>query len=181
LIRNFKEAYPAMDVEEKTAIKKMASESLMLLAMALVGMFLFGYDPGDEDRFNKLKAMEERYGALGWLSNEALYLLIMTKRENQMFIPLPGIGFDEWLSLTDSTSIATGPTLELYSKLFMDIIYWVSGSEKARYKQDVGPYAWQTEGSLKLWNHFASVWGIKGKNVAPIWAIKKAEAFDALN
>lgn len=181
LIKNFKEVYPAMDVEEKTAIKKMASESLMLLAMALVGMFLFGYDPGDEDRFNKLKAIEERYGGLGWLSNEALYLLIMTKRENQMFIPLPGVGFDEWLSLTDSTSIATGPTLELYSKIFMDIIYWVTGSEKARYKQDVGPYSWQTEGSLKLLNHIGSIWGIKGKNLAPIWAIKKAEAFDALN
>jgi hypothetical protein len=170
-----------MEVEEKTAIKKIMAESMMLLAFALVGMFLFGYDPGDEDRFNKLKAMEERYGALGWMSNEALYLLMMTKRENQMFIPLPGIGFDEWLSLLDSTSIATGPTLELYSKIFMDVIYMATGSEKARYKQDVGPYSWQTEGSLKLLNHIGSIFGVKGKNVAPIWAIKKAEAFDNLN
>jgi hypothetical protein len=181
LIKNFKEEYPAMDVEEKTAIKKIMAESMMLLAFALVGMFLFGYDPGDEDRFNKLKAMEERYGAFGWLSNEALYLLMMTKRENQMFIPLPGVGFDEWLSLLDSTSIATGPTLELYSKIFMDIIYMATGSEKARYKQDVGPYSWQTEGSLKLLNHLGSIFGLKGKNVSPIWAIKKAEAFDNLN
>jgi hypothetical protein len=181
LIKNFKEEYPAMDVEEKTAIKKIMAESMMLLAFALVGMFLFGYDPGDEDRFNKLKAMEERFGALGWMSNEALYLLLMTKRENQMFIPLPGIGFDEWLSLLDSTSIATGPTLELYSKIFMDVIYMATGSEKARYKQDVGPYSWQTEGSLKLFNHIGSIFGVKGKNVAPIWAIKKAEAFDNLN
>jgi hypothetical protein len=178
VIKDYKNAYPLLTPEEKTAVKKMTSEVLMIAVFALVLTFLFGYDPGDEDRFDKMKAREERFGMLGWLSNEALYLLLMTKRENEMFLPLAG--FDEWLDLTESTTIVTGPTLELYMKILHDFYYMATGSERALYKQDVGPYAWQEKGSYKLWNHLASIFGLKGKNVSPIWAIKKAEMFENL-
>lgn len=178
VIKDYKNAYPLLTAEEKTAVKKMTSEVLMIVVFALVLTFLFGYDPGDEDRFDKMKAREERFGALGWLSNEALYLLLMTKRENEMFLPLAG--FDEWLDLTESTTIVTGPTLELYMKILHDFYYMATGSERALYKQDVGPYPWQEKGSYKLWNHLASIFGLKGKNVSPIWAIKKAEMFENL-
>lgn len=180
MIKDFKKTYPKLTDEEKSAIKKVLAEGLMLFALYMVATFLFGYDPGDEDRFEKLKAKEERFGQLGWMSNEMLYLTIMVQRENQMFVPVPGIGIDEWLDLTESTSIATSPTLELYSKIFMDLFYLASGNDKAYYKQDVGPYFWQEQGDTKLGNHIASIFGLKGKNVSPIWAIKKAEAFENL-
>ena len=65
-------------------------------------------------------------------------------------------------------------------KILHDFMYMATGSEKARYKQDVGPYSWQEKDNYKLWNHLASVFGIKGKNISPIWAIKKAEMFENL-
>jgi hypothetical protein len=57
----------------------------------------------------------------------------------------------------------------------------ISGNERGIYKSETGPYPWQQEGSYKLWNHMAGIFGVKGKNVAPIWAIKKNEAFENLN
>ena len=178
LISDYKNTYPVLSSDEKTSLKKMFSEVAMVAIFSLLITFLFGYDPGDEDRFDKMRAREERLGALGWLSNEALYLLIMTKRENEMFIPVSG--FDEWLDITESFTIFTGPTLNLYMKILNDFIYMATGSEKAVYKQDVGPYAWQEKGKYKLWNHLGSIFGIKGKNISPIWAIKKAEMFENL-
>jgi hypothetical protein len=65
----------------------------------------------------------------------------------------------------------------------------VTGNDKALYKQEVGPYSWQKEGSYKIWNHIGQIFGLSGKNVippseewgsGPIWAVKKAEIFENL-
>ena len=170
-----------MTKEEKSSLKKVAAEGLYLALLAVAVTFIFGYDKGDEDRFEKMQNREDQYGAFGWLSNHALYQLIMVKRENESFIPVPGIGLDEWLEFTNSTTIVTGPTLDLYSKIMMDLWYMITGNERGIYKSETGPYPWQKEGSYKLWNHMAGIFGVKGKNVAPIWAIKKNEAFENLN
>ena len=170
-----------MTKEEKGALKKVAAEGLYLALLAIAVTMIFGYDKGDDDRFEKMQKREDQYGAFGWLSNHALYQLIMVKRENESFIPVPGIGLDEWLEFTNSTTIVTGPTLDLYSKIMMDLWYMMTGNERGLYKSETGPYPWQKEGSYKLWNHLAGVFGVKGKNVAPIWAIKKNEAFENLN
>jgi LysM repeat protein len=170
-----------MTKEEKSSLKKVAAEGLYLALLAIAVTFIFGYDKGDEDRFEKMQNREDQYGAFGWLANHALYQLIMVKRENESFIPVPGIGLDEWLEFTNSTTIVTGPTLDLYSKIMMDLWYMISGNERGIYKSETGPYPWQQEGSYKLWNHMAGIFGVKGKNVAPIWAIKKNEAFENLN
>jgi LysM repeat protein len=170
-----------MTKEEKSSLKKVAAEGLYLALLAIAVTMIFGYDKGDEDRFEKMQLREDRYGAFGWLANHALYQLIMVKRENESFIPIPGIGLDEWLEFTNSTTIVTGPTLDLYSKIMMDLWYMITGNERGIYKTETGPYPWQKEGSYKLWNHFAGIFGAKGKNVAPIWAIKKNESFENLN
>lgn len=180
LVLDLKNKWPIMKKEEKIAIKKMLAEGFYLAVLALAVTFIFGYDPGDEDRFEKMRKREEDYGKLGWAANHMLYQLMMIRKENESFIPLPGIGLNEWLEFTDSTSIVTGPTLDLYSKMLMDIIYLVTGSEKAYYKQEVGPYQWQQEESWKFWNHFGSAFGVKGKSKEPIWAIRKAEQFENL-
>jgi hypothetical protein len=173
--------WPIMTKEEKGAFKKVVTEGMMLALMAMAVTFLFGWDPADEDRFKKLEDREENYGYFGWMGNHMLYQLIATKRENQSFIPLPWVGgLEEWYKYGDTTSIAFGPTIGLYMKILADIGYMATGSEKAVYRQDSGPYPWQEEGDYKLWNHLASIYGIKGKNASPIWAIRRDEQFQNL-
>ena len=180
LISDIKNYWPLMTKEEKVAIRKVLAEGIYLALMGIAVTMIFGYDPGDEDRFEKMRAREEKYGYFGWAANHALYQLIAIRKENEAFIPIPGIGLEQWLDFTDSTSIVTGPTLELYSKLIVDLFYMATGDEKAMYKREVGPYQWQEEGRYKLWNHLGSVFGVKGKTAAPIWAIKKFEMYENL-
>jgi len=171
---------PIMTKREKAALTKTVMEGMYLAILAMSVSLLFGYDPADEDRFEKLRDREDDYGALGWAGNHILYQLIMIRRENESFIPLPGIGLDEWLDFAGNSTIVTGPTLKLYGKILVDMGQILTGSDKAYYKQDIGPYSWQEKGSLKLWNHLSSIFGLKGKNTSPIWAIKKAEQFENL-
>ena len=185
-VRQGTKYWQIMTKDEKAALRKVAAEGLYLALLALAVTMIFGYDKGDEDRFEKMQKREDEYGRFGWLANHALYQLIMVKRENESFIPVPGIGLDEWLEFTNSTTIVTGPTLDLYSKVMMDLWYMMTGNEKGLYKSDVGPYPWQQKDAngeyhYKLWNHLFGIFGVKGKNVSPIWAIKKNEAFENLN
>ena len=103
---------------------------------------------------------------------------MMVRMENEAFVPI--LGFDEWLSYTDNMTIATGPTLDIYVKIMEDLGNFAFGKEKAFYKQDVGPYAWQEEGDFKLWNHLFALFGVKGKTYDPLHAIKGAETFQNL-
>ena len=167
--------YNLMTDEEKIAFKKILAESLQLLAIALSLTLIFGYDMGDEDRFAKMRKREEEYGVGGWMANHLIYQLMMVHTENEAFTFMGG---KQWLQYTDSTSIATGPTVELYLKIFTDIFNIVVGSDKASYKREAGPYPWQEEGRYKLWNHLFSIFGIKGKTYSPIRAIKTAEIFE---
>ena len=171
---------PMMTAEEKAAFRKVVTEGMILMIMALAVMFLFGYDPGDEDRFEKMREREDEFGALGWMANHTLYQLITVGRENRAFVSP-----QEWLQYGDVTSIAFGPTVKLYLKILTDLYYMATGDEKAVYKSDVGPYAWQQKDEdgtydYKLWNHLFSIYGIKGKNFSPIYAIKNNEAFENL-
>lgn len=171
-------AWKILSKEEKQGMGKVGTELGGLILISMILGMVFGYDPGDEDRFEKMKQREEDYGTLGYLANHMLYQLMMVKQENEAFVPV--LGFDEWLSYTKQMSIATGPTLDLYVKIMNDLSNMAFGSEKAVYKRDVGPYSWQTEGSYKLWNHLFSLFGIKGKTYDPIHAIKAAETFQNL-
>jgi len=173
--------WSVMTKEEKAAFRKMVTEGMTLALMALAVTFIFGWDPEDEERFEKLGRREDEYGYFGWMGNHMLYQLIATKRENQSFIPLPWVGgLEEWYKYGDATSIAFGPTIGLYLKILADLGYMVTGNEKAVYRQEAGPYPWQDEGDYKLWNHLASIYGIKGKNLSPIWAIRRDEQFQNL-
>jgi hypothetical protein len=170
-----------MTKEEKAAFRKMVTEGVTLALMAMAITLIFGWDPQDEDRFQKLAKREEDYGYFGWMGNHMLYQLIATKRENQSFIPLPWVGgLEEWYKYGDATSIAFGPTIGLYLKILADLGYMATGSEKAVYRQESGPYPWQEEGDYKLWNHILSIYGIKGKNLSPIWALRRDEQFQNL-
>jgi hypothetical protein len=170
-----------MTKEEKIAIKKVVAEGIYLALLAMAITLIFGYDPGDEDRFEKMRRREDQYGAFGWASNHVLYQLMMIKKENESFIPLPGIGLNDWLDYTANSTIVTGPTIDIYGKIIEDLWNMSTGNEKAVYKREVGPYSWQQEDSYKLWNHLGGIFGVKGKTKSPIVAIKKAEMFENLN
>ena len=180
LVRDFKKYKGIMTPEEVAALKQMLFEFAYMFLLFAAVYLIFGYDPGDEDRFNKLEGREDGYGNAGWMANQILYQLIMVKRENESFIPIPGVGYDDYTEYIGTSTIALGPTLELYEDLAVNIYRMSTGSEKAYYKQDVGPYSWQEKGSAKIWNNLAGVFGVKGKNVSPIWAIKKAEMAENL-
>ncbi len=176
LLTDYKNYAPIMTKQEKGAIRKTMIEGIGFLAMSLALGFIFGYESDDDERFDKMKERQKTWG--GWMTNQMLYLTLMTKRENEMFNPI--FGYSEMSDLLENSTIATGPTIKLYGKILQDMIYWSTGNEKAYYKQDVGPYSWQEEGEFKLWNHLGSIFGLKGKNYDPIWAIKKAEMFENL-
>ncbi len=170
---------------EKMAIKKVLAEGVYLMLLTMAISLLFGYDPGDEDRFKKIKRRNETWP--GWMANQLLYQAIMVRKENRLFYPVPFVsgnalgGTQELLSFGESTFIGFGPTLGALMKMTNDLYYIVTGNDKAYYKQDVGFYDWQKEGSLKIWNHFlGSTMGVTGKNMDPYWAIKKNEIFENL-
>ena len=82
--------------------------------------------------------------------------------------------------MIDSSTIMLGPTVVAYVRILNDLYNLATGSEKAYYKQDVGYYDWQKEGSNKIWNHLGQTIGLTGKNLSPMWAIKKNEQFENL-
>jgi hypothetical protein len=181
LIRSVGKDTAIMTEDEKAAAKKVIIENVgyFLLAM-VIGSWYFGYDPDDEDKWKKLKARGTT--TQGQLENHLLYLLIMTKMENESFVPiyLPKQG----LKYFKTTTIAVDNTVVLYTKIGQDLYNIAEGNEKeARYSQDIGPYDWQKEGQYKLWNHLGAMYGLKGKNELTeggIWAIKKYQAFENL-
>jgi uncharacterized protein YfkK (UPF0435 family) len=174
-----------MTEEEKVALKKVLTEGIYLALLTIAISLVFAYDPGDEDRFKKIKARNETWP--GWMANQVLYQLIMVRKENRLFVPIPFIsgtalgGTQELLSFGESTFIGFGPTIGALMKISNDLYYIVTGNDKAYYKQDVGYYDWQKEGSLKIWNHLlGGTFGLTGKNMDPYWAIKKNEIFENL-
>jgi hypothetical protein len=167
-----------MTDSEKVAMRKVITEGLLLFLIAMiVGSWYFGYDPEDEDRFDKIKDRNESWD--GYFGNHLLYLLMMTKVENQSFVPV--VGFKDWKNYFGNTTIATTNTVDVYLKIMDDLWQIPLGNPDAIYKQDVGPYSWQKKGRYKLWNHIGSMYGLKGKNRDAMWAIKKYETFENLD
>jgi hypothetical protein len=169
---------------EKRAMMKMLVDVGQKLAVAMIAALLFGYDDDDEDRFEKLKAKsgalgEDDFKLTGFLSNQALTLLLKTEAENMSFIPLPGFGLDSYLDLTSSTSLAFGPTITSYAKIITDLsMHALPGEdEDLFYKKDTGPYPWQKEGEAKIWNHFGTMVGFSGSQVDPVKGLQSFESF----
>ena len=167
-----------MTDSEKVAMRKVITEGLLMFLLAMVvGSWLFGYDQEDSERGDKIKARSETWP--GYFGNHLLYLLMMTKVENEAFIPF--VGFKDWKNYFGNTTIATVNTVDVYLAIMDDLWNITTGNEDAIYKQDVGPYSWQEKGRYKLWNHIGTMYGVKGKNRDPYWAIKKYETFENLN
>jgi hypothetical protein len=174
-----------MTPAEKRAFIKTVSETLMLVGVSLLISGLFGWDPDDEDRFEKLR---EKSGALpflfttedprydwhlgGWMSNQGLQLAMQIRSENEQFVPWPTFGLDEYASLLDVKSLAFGPTLDAYERMFTLGVGTAMGNENAYYKRRVGPYDWQQEGGSKFIANLAKTLGLTGQTLDPVQAIQ---------
>ena len=172
---------------EKAAFKKMFAEiGLVYLAEVLMSA-LFGWDPDDEDKYEKLRAnsgpmplpgvseTENPFEFGGWLGNHLLFQLMQVESQTQMWIPLPGFGLKDYTSMASMESAAVGPTIDLYGKIFDDLIMYLNDEDKAFYQRDVGPYFWQEKDNLKLWNHIGSIYGFRGVFIDPVLGIQKKE------
>jgi hypothetical protein len=177
--------------DEKRALLKFTTDVLVLYIMYKLQALLFGWDPTDEERYEKLRqksgAMrapfvtddEYEFNMGGWLENHALLLLIQTQAEQYQFMPIPGLGLKQYMEFTDLSSIAFGPTLENYGTMVQDLAYLGMGDKRAYYQAEVGPYTWQQDGGLKFLAHAFRGAGITGTFWAPEQALKNYMSIQA--
>ena len=185
LVRSKGKYWSYMPAQQKADLMRTLSESLFIITIGILTAMVFGYDPDDEDRFDK---MRERSGALfkedfktwGFMQNHILLLLLGIQGETSAFIPLPAIagvnlGTDDYIKMFTTTTSAFGNTVTLYAKIFDDIIKMVSGNEKAYYSRKEGEYWWQQEGQPKIYGHLLKTVGITGSTGDVTQAIEGVE------
>jgi hypothetical protein len=171
--------------EEKSDIHKFVAEIGILIAfMALLGP-LFGWDPDDEDKYEKLK---KKSGPLplpgvtedpkypfqlgGWLENQALLLMMQVRAENEQFVPWPNFGLDDYVGLMNLKSVAIDPTIKVFEDSLTALYNAAMGNDAAYYKRTIGPYDFQQEESWKIWNYILKSFGLTGSQVEPVKGIK---------
>lgn len=177
-----------MTKRQKVAMKKFATELVIVLAAGMLAKLIFNYDEDDEDRFEKLRQKSGpfpmpfgtespyKFNFGGYMSNQALFLTKATLNENSAFLPFPGMGLDDYRAILDFNSIAFGNTLSNYVNILDNLTGMMLGDERAYYKKDVGPYAWQDEGSAKVWNYLGKSFGLSGSQVDPVLRLKNLES-----
>jgi len=165
--------YQYLTDDQKGAMKRAASEGLVMITTALLASMLFGFDDDDPDKWKKIKAKSgalftDEFNTYGYISNHALLLLLGVQAETGAFIPLPSIGgmnfgADDYAKLMTSTTTAFGNTLLTYIEIFGDVLNLITLNDEAvRYKKDVGPYWWQKKGELKLYKRVFNMLGLTG-------------------
>ena len=174
-----------MTPEDKAAFMKVATEiGTILIMSALIGM-LWGWDDGDEERYEKLRARsgfaslagltrerdyDEQFDFGGWVSLHIMNLVMQVKAENEQFIPsLKGV--KNLTGMLDLKSIAFGPTTDTYQEILGDVQALWDDSDRAFYKRRVGPYKWQDQEGVKLWAHLAKMFGFTGSTIDPAQGI----------
>ena len=164
-------------------------EAGIIVGMSLIIAMIFGFDADDEDKYEKLR---KKSGALplnmgifetvddpehpfrlgGYLSNSLLALTLKTRQEQMNWIPLPGVGLNNYLEMLTFKSLAVTQTAGNLVKLLGQTVDLVQGDDKAYYVRDVGPYSFQKEGSPKLFNTAFKFFGITGTQTSPVLATK---------
>lgn len=165
--------YQFLTDDQKGAMKKAASEGLIIISSALLASMLFGFDDDDPEKWKKIKAKSgamftDEFDTYGFLSNHALLLLLGVQAETGAFIPLPSVGglnlgADDYAKLLTSTTTAFGNTLLTYIEIFGDVLNFITFNDEAlKYKKDVGPYWWQKKGEYKIYKRIFNMLGLTG-------------------
>jgi len=184
---------PHLQRDEKQALMKTFAEFALLMAVSLIILLVFGWDPDDddEDKYKKLRALSgplpmfgiseednKDFNPAGWLQLHALGLLIQVRAENEQFLPIPEklLGFggiDNYMQMLDLKSIVAGPTTDTYQQIFDDAIAILRNEDGAYYSRDVGPYSFQKKGSRKIDAKIAKMLGFTGSSMDPATSIQK--------
>ncbi len=172
IVQNRFQDWHYLTQQEKTDLMRTGMDFMLVAALSLVNVLMFGYDPDDPDRFKKMKKKSGPIGSddfelMGYLENLAQILTIGTQQEVTAFIPLPQIGvtnfgLDDYQKLVSSTTTAFGNTVVLYGKIMEDIVKHIQGNEKAYYQQNVGDLWWKQKGQPKIYNHLFRTIGVTG-------------------
>lgn len=171
-----------LSTEEKVSLRKMAGEGIAVIGLSLLALMLFGFDPEDDDKWDKIKKRSGAYGqdtfnTYGFLSNHMLLLILGAQAESSAFVPLPSIkglnlGMDDYTKMITQTTSAWYNTIVLYADIMGDVLDFVTFSEMDRYKRDVGTMSWKEKGDLKIWAKFRKVFGRTGSSEDPEYTIK---------
>jgi hypothetical protein len=162
-----------MSKEEKYALRKMLMEVIIIALLYMMSTILFGYEPGDEERYQKLRAksgdmFSDNFNIDWWLAQHMILFSKNVFAETTSFIPLPKLGLEDLRENADLTSLVFGRSIGQMGTLMKDMFYMSIGSEKAKYTRDVGPFSWQEKDSYKIMNHTLSLFGVKGKFYDPV-------------
>lgn len=170
--------YSYLTDQEKSAVRKLATEGLFAIGLALLGLMVFGFDPDDDEKWKKLRAKsgalgQDTFNTYGFLSNHMLLLMMGVQAETSAFVPLPQIrgvnfGADDYVKMITQTTSAWYNTIVLYIDILGDVFDFISFSEMDRYKRDTGPYSWKEEGDLKLWSKLGKTIGFTGATGDPV-------------
>jgi hypothetical protein len=186
-----------MSDEQKRNMLKFTSDMVHQMVLLFILSAIFGYNEGDEDRFEK---MRKRSGALndddfnmgGWLFNHGLVTTLGTLTEVETFgswspiVPGPD-GIDvailgrNWKQLINTSKYIGDPrtlygtTVEKPLKMLYHLSQFIDDDPSGFYKRDVGPYWYQKQDAPKFINDAATVFGFTGSQVDPVKALKVME------
>ena len=165
-----------MTDNETYAAKKILTEGISLTLLALMIAYLFGYDPDDEERFEKMRQrsgdlLSDDFNAAGWLTNHALVVALGTRQETITFL-----NPREYVGLVYSGGAPTlGPVMDKYKDAGVDLMHLLTNDNRAFYTRDVGPYSWQKENAPKIFNDLGYLFGFTGNQIDPVKALKGVE------
>lgn len=171
---------------EKVAAKKVAMEVGMIILGSVLIKLLFDYDDDDEDRYNKLRQQSGplpglfvadspfEYNTGGYLENQALFLAKTTMNELEAMTPM--FGYDDYINMLKLESVAVSSTVVNMGKTIQGITQLMLNDPGAQYKRAVGPYSWQQQGEYKSINYMMKAFGISGKIIDPVNALKNFES-----
>ena len=170
--------YSYLTDEEKSAVRKLSTEALFAIGLALLGLMIFGFDPDDDEKWKKLRARsgaigQDTFNTYGFLSNHMLLLMMGVQAETSAFVPLPQVmgvnfGADDYVKMITQTTSAWYNTIVLYVDILGDVLDFITFQDMDRYKRDTGPYSWKEEGSLKIWSKLGKTIGFSGGSGDPV-------------
>jgi LysM repeat protein len=171
-----------LSTEEKVSLRKMAGEGLFVIGLSLLAMMIFGFDPEDDEKWNKIKKRsgslsQDTFNTYGFISNHMLLLMLGVQAESSAFVPLPSVkglnlGMDDYTKMITQTTSAWYNTIVLYADILGDVLDFITFSEMDRYKRDVGTMSFKEKGDLKIWAKIYKTFGRTGSTDDPEYTMQ---------